>query len=352
MSLINTRRRFLAGVGALGVTAFGGVGRAVAEVRPCEVSFLDATFENRQTNYRANAGRAEFSFLAEMKTLANGTVLFAPEQGGEISQGLAAIKAIVARGEDGTLRAEKVAIQWPITALKVDGQLHGVIAEAHAQQVPVGIILSGGGGEIGEIIFEPGVVDPNSDIIDFNAEVSAVIHDTMMARQGMSVRLVAGGTVFSTVQPETRVYAEFIERTLLPAMDEARRKDTEEGCETLSDEEMDLYMEALEDCFLTSACCAVIGLNDRCWELETLRRFRDGWLSSFEAGRRDIVRYYREAPAIAQRLIRTRAGHRALLGIYWRYILPSAVLARIGANRAAYALYRRMMLALLGESRS
>src|SRR5690606_29479169 len=32
-------------------------------------------------------------------------------------------------------------------------------------------------------------------------------------------------------------------------------------------------------CFLTTATCQVVGLADDCWELTTLRHFRDGWLA-------------------------------------------------------------------------
>ena len=51
---------------------------------------------------------------------------------------------------------------------------------------------------------------------------------------------------------------------------------------------------------------------------------------------------------MARRLAGSEGGRRELLALYWRYIVPSAVLTRIGANRAAHLLYRRMMLNLLG----
>lgn len=336
---------------ALGVTSIAGISRVSAQADDCSVSYLDGDLDNRQTNYRAFADTAEFAFLARIEVLAEQTVLFSQEQGGEIETGVAAIKLAVRRSEDGVLRAEKSAIQWPITALKVDGQLYSVIGEAQAQGVPVGIIFSGGGEDIGEILFEPGVFDPQTETIDFNAQVSGIMHEAMMQRRGFSVRLVAGGTIYSSIQPETMAYADFIESTLLPAMDEARRMEAEGGCSMMSDEAMQMYLEMMEeDCFLTSACCAVIGLNDRRWELETLRKFRDGWLSSFAEGRADIARYYREAPAVAQLLVSSPAGRRRLLGLYWRYIIPSALLVKAGANRMAHRLYRKMMVDLLGPS--
>ncbi|MEO1045777.1 MAG: CFI-box-CTERM domain-containing protein [Pseudomonadota bacterium] len=93
-------------------------------------------------------------------------------------------------------------------------------------------------------------------------------------------------------------------------------------------------------CFLTTAACDVIGLADDCWELESLRRFRDGWLARQPHGRDAIATYYREAPAVAARL---RTQPRKLLKLYWTRILPSAIAARFGFNGFAERLYTRMM---------
>ncbi len=93
-------------------------------------------------------------------------------------------------------------------------------------------------------------------------------------------------------------------------------------------------------CFLTTATCEAVGLADDCWELTTLRRFRDGWLAHQPGGQADIARYYREAPAIAERL---KADRTALLSLYWKRIVPSALAAKLGANRLARRLYTGMM---------
>lgn len=93
-------------------------------------------------------------------------------------------------------------------------------------------------------------------------------------------------------------------------------------------------------CFLTTAACEGVGLPDDCWELRTLRRFRDGWLAQQRGGIDDIVTYYAKAPAIAERL---KGDRHALLRLYWLRIVPSALAAQIGANRLARALYSRGM---------
>lgn len=93
-------------------------------------------------------------------------------------------------------------------------------------------------------------------------------------------------------------------------------------------------------CFLTSATCEAVGLADDCWELRTLRRFRDGWLAQQQDGGRDIAAYYSKAPKIADRL---RSDPQALLRLYWTRIVPSAIAAQFGANKTARAIYSKGM---------
>ncbi|ODR98496.1 hypothetical protein AUC68_08710 [Methyloceanibacter methanicus] len=102
-----------------------------------------------------------------------------------------------------------------------------------------------------------------------------------------------------------------------------------------------------ESCFITTACCEVLGLGDDCFELRTLRRYRDQVLAKRPGGGAEIARYYELAPALLARL-RANATDpdRVLLGIYARYVLPAALAARFGLDRLAYRLYRRMLTAL------
>lgn len=93
-------------------------------------------------------------------------------------------------------------------------------------------------------------------------------------------------------------------------------------------------------CFLTSAAVQLLGRADDCWELASLRRFRDGWLAARQGGAEQIAEYYRRAPAIAARL---SDDPQRLARLYLTDILPSAVAARLGLNRLARALYVRMM---------
>ncbi|CAN5142694.1 hypothetical protein BH10PSE9_BH10PSE9_21840 [soil metagenome] len=102
------------------------------------------------------------------------------------------------------------------------------------------------------------------------------------------------------------------------------------------------------DCFITTACCEVIGLRDDCFELRALRRFRDGPLAATADGRRDVETYYELAPRIVAE-IRRRGEERRLLSEYAFAILPSALAARLGLVALPRRLYSRMMRRMMAR---
>jgi len=95
-------------------------------------------------------------------------------------------------------------------------------------------------------------------------------------------------------------------------------------------------------CFFTTAAVGTVGLSDDCWELQTLRAFRDGALAGTEAGRSLIVRYYDEAPRLVAG-INARADARDVwLHAYRSYVLPCAVMAKMGLHDRAIRHYVRL----------
>jgi hypothetical protein len=104
--------------------------------------------------------------------------------------------------------------------------------------------------------------------------------------------------------------------------------------------------EPPEGCFITTACCETLELADDCFELRTLRRYRDEVLAKRPAGVEQIAAYYRLAPLILARLPHEARGRR-LRSLYARYILPAALAAKCGMNTLAYRLYVRMLDELL-----
>lgn len=95
-------------------------------------------------------------------------------------------------------------------------------------------------------------------------------------------------------------------------------------------------------CFLTTACCGVMGRADDCFELRALRRFRDDVMLASAGGRRDVDDYYQMAPRILDTMQRRGETHR-LRAVYFGTILPCAILAKLGFNKPTRRLYTRMM---------
>jgi hypothetical protein len=103
-----------------------------------------------------------------------------------------------------------------------------------------------------------------------------------------------------------------------------------------------------QECFITSACCEVLGLADDCFELTALRRYRDEVLMKMPDGAGEIALYYCVAPAILAEMPREERAAR-LGPLYARYILPSAVAAWLGFDGLTYRLYGSMMRSLMRE---
>ena len=103
-----------------------------------------------------------------------------------------------------------------------------------------------------------------------------------------------------------------------------------------------------QGCFLTTACCEVLGLDDDCFELRTLRRYRDEVLATTPGGYAAIAAYSLLAPSILEGLPQ-KARVTRLLSVYARFILPSAIAAWFGFNRLTYRLYTRLMHELARE---
>jgi len=93
-------------------------------------------------------------------------------------------------------------------------------------------------------------------------------------------------------------------------------------------------------CFLTTAIVTAIGLDDDCWELRTLRRFRDTLLvTGGDKARRMVTDYYAQAPLVVASVGGRLDARRIWLRAYWFGILPAALAAQMGRRGMALALY-------------
>lgn len=62
-------------------------------------------------------------------------------------------------------------------------------------------------------------------------------------------------------------------------------------------------------CYLTTACVGAMDLPDDCFELETLRKFRDKVLIRDPSGKKVVKEYYRIAPEIVQAVEETEGDN-------------------------------------------
>jgi hypothetical protein len=122
-------------------------------------------------------------------------------------------------------------------------------------------------------------------------------------------------------------------------------------CRSYSYDECPIYKgsSSSSSCYLTSACVYANGLPDDCYELETLRRFRDGWLAIQEGGKELIQRYYIVAPKIVSAINELTDRKEIYNRIYETMVLPCVKLIEEGKNEETMQLYRKITEELESE---
>lgn len=60
--------------------------------------------------------------------------------------------------------------------------------------------------------------------------------------------------------------------------------------------------ERKDECFITTACVKYYNLNDDCYQLSTLRKFRDTHLKKTNKGNKLVIMYYEVAPILVDYL--------------------------------------------------
>ena len=95
-------------------------------------------------------------------------------------------------------------------------------------------------------------------------------------------------------------------------------------------------------CYLTSACTEYKGLPDDCYELTTLRAFRDEYVLRLEGGKKLVDKYYATAPAIVEKINASEKKDEILTKTY-DYILKCVKLIKEENNEAALELYKDMV---------
>lgn len=95
-------------------------------------------------------------------------------------------------------------------------------------------------------------------------------------------------------------------------------------------------------CYLTSACVHYRGLADDCYELSTLRAFRDGYMGGIPDGAALIAEYYEKAPAIVE-AIDAHPDRDRIYGEIYETVKKCVAMIEAGENEKTLALYCEMV---------
>lgn len=101
-----------------------------------------------------------------------------------------------------------------------------------------------------------------------------------------------------------------------------------------------------DGCFLTSACVEAKGLADDCYELTTLRKFRDEFLMKQEYGKCEIAHYYHVAPAIVDKIKASKNSNAVFERIYNELVAPCVKMIEESNLSGAHKHYRNYVVTL------
>lgn len=93
------------------------------------------------------------------------------------------------------------------------------------------------------------------------------------------------------------------------------------------------------DCFLTTACIMNLGLADDCYELETLRSFRDNYMLQNVYGKKLVKNYYEIGPKIVSAINKDKDKSNYYQFLYQHLVQKSIHLIETGNNELAMLYY-------------
>lgn len=99
-------------------------------------------------------------------------------------------------------------------------------------------------------------------------------------------------------------------------------------------------------CFITTAVCSSLGKGDDCAELNTLRAFRDGWLSEAPGGQAKICEYYLFAPMIVSAIDQSCDRQAVYNEIWQNHLSPCLETLNAGNPKKCAEQYEDMILEL------
>jgi len=102
-------------------------------------------------------------------------------------------------------------------------------------------------------------------------------------------------------------------------------------------------------CYITTAVCETFGKSDDCYELRTLRNYRDTYLTAQTDGADIIKEYYNIAPTIVNRIHKSPDCKEILKQIWTNYLKPCIAYIEKGQNEKCKDIYIKMVRTLQEE---
>lgn len=96
-------------------------------------------------------------------------------------------------------------------------------------------------------------------------------------------------------------------------------------------------------CYVTTAVCRSLDKPDGCYELKTLRDYRDRYLASTPGGRETIREYYNIAPTIVKRIEWQENANEIYQKIWSEYLEPCIGLIEQGKMEECRKVYTNMV---------
>ena len=96
-------------------------------------------------------------------------------------------------------------------------------------------------------------------------------------------------------------------------------------------------------CYITTAVCRSLGRPDDCYELNTLRDYRDSYLLCTDEGREIVQEYYNIAPTIVKQIDKKAEADEIYENIWKTYLSPCITMIENGENEKCRDLYSSMV---------
>ena len=109
------------------------------------------------------------------------------------------------------------------------------------------------------------------------------------------------------------------------------------------------FKKGFFSCYITTAVCRSMNKPDDCYELTTLREYRDGYLMHSEGGQQIVEEYYDIAPTIVKRIGRKEDADEIYRGIWEKYLNPCIRLIEEDRREECRDLYITMVRRLEKE---